>query len=248
MNPKQEFIKSIMSVLRLEQNIYTMGAIETIIERLKVSDYALFVAYLGERKSDYEKPIESIAKGVDEFYSMKLEPYRSKIKETQTFVIDAFKYIESTTINNLVKDDGVIEKATKYVNDNYTMQDEDSKKTILKDKIREFARIEADEKIDKFYSTAERDHKAFSLKKTNNDVVFTNEVLDAIFDIGLINFHPDNNKRYELLFEKLFNEKIKPSISEQITITEVKKIYEPKEISETVKKLLSQRVYKEIVL
>ena len=76
MNAKQEFIKAIMQVLRLEANIYTMGAIEEIIERLEISDYTLFIAYLGERKADYEKPIESIAKGVDEFYEIKMEPLR----------------------------------------------------------------------------------------------------------------------------------------------------------------------------
>lgn len=74
MNPKQEFIKAIMQVLRLEANIYTMGAIEEIIDRLEVQDYTLFIAYLGERGSDYEKPIESIAKGVNEFYELKTAP------------------------------------------------------------------------------------------------------------------------------------------------------------------------------
>ena len=82
MNPKQEFIKAIMQVLRLEANIYTMGAIEEIIDRLEVQDYTLFIAYLGERESDYEKPIESIAKGVNEFYDLKTSPmiraYREK--------------------------------------------------------------------------------------------------------------------------------------------------------------------------
>jgi len=76
MNPKQEFIKAIMQVLRLEANIYTMGAIEEIIDRLETPDYTLFIAYLGERESNYEKPIESIAKGVNEYYELKLAPLR----------------------------------------------------------------------------------------------------------------------------------------------------------------------------
>jgi len=90
MNPKQEFVKAIMQLLRLEANLYTMGAIESIIERLEVKDYTMFIAFLGERASDYEKPIQSIAKGVDEFYAIKIEPmeraYDTKAREVSTMV------------------------------------------------------------------------------------------------------------------------------------------------------------------
>lgn len=90
MNPKQEFVKAIMQVLRLEFNLYTMGAIESIIERLEVKDYTMFIAFLGERASDYEKPINSIAKGVEEFYTIKIEPmeraYDTKAREVSTMV------------------------------------------------------------------------------------------------------------------------------------------------------------------
>lgn len=90
MNPKQEFVKAIMQVLRLEANLYTMGAIESIIERLEVKDYTMFIAFLGERASDYEKPIQSIAKGVEEFYTIKIEPmeraYDTKAREVSTMV------------------------------------------------------------------------------------------------------------------------------------------------------------------
>lgn len=90
MNPKQEFVKAIMQVLRLEADLYTMGAIESIIERLEVKDYTMFIAFLGERASDYEKPIQSIAKGVEEFYTIKIEPmeraYDTKAREVSTMV------------------------------------------------------------------------------------------------------------------------------------------------------------------
>lgn len=90
MNPKQEFVKAIMQVLRLEANLYTIGAIESIIERLEVKDYTMFIAFLGERASDYEKPIQSIAKGVEEFYTMKIEPmeraFDTKAREVSTMV------------------------------------------------------------------------------------------------------------------------------------------------------------------
>lgn len=71
---KDQFIKAIMSALRLENNIFIQGAIELLINRLAVEDYQAFIAYLGERKANYEKPIESIAKGVDEFCSIKEIP------------------------------------------------------------------------------------------------------------------------------------------------------------------------------
>ena len=96
MNPKQEFVKAIMQVLRLEANLYTMGAIESIIERLEVKDYTMFIAFLGERASDYEKPIQSIAKGVEEFYTIKIEPmeraYDTKARGVSTMV---YAYVDT---------------------------------------------------------------------------------------------------------------------------------------------------------
>lgn len=80
MNPRSEFVKAIIQVLRLEANIYTMGAVEEIIERIKQNDYAMFIAYLGEREGNYEKPIQTIAKGVDEFYEMKVAPMKAAVK------------------------------------------------------------------------------------------------------------------------------------------------------------------------
>jgi len=74
MNPKKEFVKAIMSVLRLEQNIYTVASIEEIIDRIDVEDYTMFIAYLGEREYDYEKPIQTIAKAVDEYHEKKTSP------------------------------------------------------------------------------------------------------------------------------------------------------------------------------
>lgn len=114
MNLKSEFVKAIMSVLRLEPNIYTTGAIETIIDRLDVSDYQLFIAFLGERKSDFEKPIENIAKGVDEFYEIKIEPRKesakTKANETVGFLQAAVRIVaerqsetQSEIIEKLIK-------------------------------------------------------------------------------------------------------------------------------------------------
>lgn len=91
MNPKSEFVKAIMSVLRLESNIYTTGAIETIIERLEVTDYQQFIAYLGERNSDYEKPIENIAKGVQEYCEIKELPVVEYAEQMTHSIHNIFK-------------------------------------------------------------------------------------------------------------------------------------------------------------
>ena len=111
MNPKQEFVKAIMQVLRLESNLYTMGAIESIIERLEVKDYTMFIAFLGERTSDYEKPIQSIAKGVEEFYSIKIEPmeraYDTKAREVSAMV---YAYVGAVGHNGADNCDFMVEK------------------------------------------------------------------------------------------------------------------------------------------
>ena len=81
MTKKDLFIKAITTSLRLDDNIFIIGAIEKLIDRLETSDYQTFIAYLGERKADYEKPIESIAKGVDEFYMLKTKKIRVELLE-----------------------------------------------------------------------------------------------------------------------------------------------------------------------
>jgi len=103
MNPKKEFIKAIMSVLKLENNIYTIAAIEEIIDRIDIDDYILFIAYLGERKSDYERPIESISKAANEFYHQKTFPaveLLSKQIEEQVSIIDGIYSIEYNRIRS----------------------------------------------------------------------------------------------------------------------------------------------------
>lgn len=81
MTKQEMFIQAIMKSLRLEDNIYIMGAIEKLIERLETTDYQTFIAYLGERNSSWEKPIESIAKGVEEFYMLKTKNIRAELLE-----------------------------------------------------------------------------------------------------------------------------------------------------------------------
>jgi len=79
MNPRKEFVNAIMSVLRLEQNIYVTASIEEIIDRIDIQDYTIFIAYLGERSSDFERPIQTIAKATEDFYEKKHRPKRIEI-------------------------------------------------------------------------------------------------------------------------------------------------------------------------
>ncbi len=91
MNPKKEFVNAIMSVLRLEKNIYTVGAIEEIIDRIDTSDYTIFIAYLGERDSDFERPIQTIAKATEDFYEKKNKPKRFAILEIVEQIVTLFR-------------------------------------------------------------------------------------------------------------------------------------------------------------
>lgn len=94
MNAKQEFIKAITQVLRLEANIYTMGAIEEIIDRLEVSDYTLFIAYFRERESNYESLLKVSRKGVNEFYELRTYPIvRAGVGEKAKIIFHFFIHI-----------------------------------------------------------------------------------------------------------------------------------------------------------
>ena len=110
MNLQKEFVKAIMSVLRLEQNIYTIAAIEEIIDRVDVSDYTIFIAYLGERNTDFERPIQTIANAVNEFYEKKNKPKRITLLEIIEQTSKSFMNAESRAINKTRKkkheDDG----------------------------------------------------------------------------------------------------------------------------------------------
>ena len=94
MNPRKEFVNAIMSVLRLEQNIYVTASIEEIIDRIDITDYTMFIAYLGERNSDYEKPIQTIAKATEDFYEKKNKPRRLALSETISQITKRFYHAE----------------------------------------------------------------------------------------------------------------------------------------------------------
>jgi len=95
MNPQKEFVNAIMSVLRLEQNVYVTASIEEIIDRIDVKDYTIFIAYLGERNSDFERPIQTIAKAVDEFYEKKNKPTRMMLIQKMDAINTLFTNTDS---------------------------------------------------------------------------------------------------------------------------------------------------------
>ena len=108
MNPKKEFVNALMSVLRLDQNIYTVGAIEEVIDRVDIKDYTMFVAYIGERESNFEKPIQSIAKAVDEFHRKKIIPTSLALfKEYQNLSGGATKVILGLTKEKMTEDEDI---------------------------------------------------------------------------------------------------------------------------------------------
>lgn len=236
-NPKQEFVKSIMSVLRLDDNIYTIGAIEKIIDRLKVSDYQMFIAYLGERKSDYEKPIESIAKGVDEFYNKKLEPHKQKALETQKLILgyiySALHHCEKKILIK-VSDDDIIKENEEM----FSALGDYEKKYYLDRAKREHCQEELEVARNDFYSMKREDNFLSGLKTLDGEVVFTEEYLDIVFGIGLENFKDIDYSSSNIIFEYIYTKNVKPSITEQITIREVEKIYEPEQISNKTKEIL----------
>jgi len=230
MNPKSEFVKAIMSVLRLESNIYTTGAIETIIERLEVTDYQLFIAYLGERKADYEKPIENIAKGVEEYYQLKLEPHKkkadAKISEivNKTYNIqdmfskEAKKIVESSSdikieIEEEVKKHYGKQSSQIQENQRYQCKMSYNKKKNL-ELIEEFCSYEQNDVFFKKLIYGDKGHR-----------VFTDDDISLIFQCGGFKSILERGKNYNndfdtAMYDHFLKGKIKPSVEDKIAINE----------------------------
>ena len=228
MNPKTEFVKAIMSVLRLEANIYTNGAIETIIERLEVSDYQLFIAYLGERKADYEKPIENIAKGVEEFYDKKIEPFRNKALEMATDIKKAL-----TSVSQMMENDEyeISEEKRKKIKVDieklYGEQGESFVDYQIKSRIKNEHRKLGEDEYKNFIETSTIDNdffKTLRYKDENNTRVFTDEMLNVIFEIGIEKLANEDFTRVGtfcsgFVCDYYMKDMLKPSIKEKISIT-----------------------------
>ena len=229
MNPKSEFVKAIMSVLRLEPNIYTTGAIETIIERLETSDYQLFIAYLGERNSEFEKPIENIAKGVDEFYKIKLKPYEEEASKIATKL-----YIGLSEAQKLVS----------AQSEQYTETEEAMK--IVEGKMEEFTVISDIARTNKIYDffaelKTEKQHEIWEKIESRESQFFksllnaetkerfiSEKEEDILFAIGGFDKLRDTRRNYapkyilEEIEKYLLKDIYKPSIIEKIYMTEKK--------------------------
>lgn len=241
-NPKQEFVKAIMSVLRIEPNLYTTGAIEKLIERLKVSDYQMFIAYLGEREAVYEKPIENIAKGVDEFYNMKLKPHRVEARKKQDKILLELSHLKKHLLinceNTLDK-----EEIFEYVEKHYSKQDESVKEYQRGLKTRELLNEKSEDFI--IVECKKIQEKPDILKNLRNaetkESVLSDELISIIIEVGIQNILiQDDYYESDLIFNHIFTSKIKPSITNQITIKEYEKIYEPEQLSHKTKLLLNK--------
>lgn len=71
MTVREQFNEAISIMFNLADNIFIIATAETILERVRKDEYSELLLYLAERRSDYETPLEKLAKGVDEFYKAK---------------------------------------------------------------------------------------------------------------------------------------------------------------------------------
>ena len=214
MNPKKEFVNAIMSVLRLDQNIYTVASIEEIITRLDIKDYTKFIAYLGERSSDYEKPMQSIAKGVNEFYKLKLLPHKNKA-ERMIGAIDRAN-------GNMKK---LIEKQTQFTQeekDSFQAQAKEDYGKQGEDRVKgRYSHICISEKYQRalvqYIENTKRSPKDIFFKELcfeNNERVYPQEVLEIMIFCNSV--EPTKEKIYEYYLR----DKIIPSIEEKIIMDE----------------------------
>ena len=97
-NIKKEFINAIIGLFRLEKNIFIIGAVEKIVEDVEEQDFIMLLAFLGDRKSEYERPIESITSGVKEFYDKK---EGGKLRYAETKAIGIVQLLQTIKQNNL---------------------------------------------------------------------------------------------------------------------------------------------------
>lgn len=253
---KQQFIKSVMSVLRLEDNIYTVGAIELIIDKLKESDYQHFIAYLGERKGEYEKPIQALTNAVNEYYDLKLSPYKKQAEEKAEMLIDIFYNVDKRLVekaNEYSKSEDCISEATEYANENYGKQSEENIQNAKHNKIFNLRECKLKEYEDEFYNMdieSFRNHIVVqkTVYKNTDKRVFDEDSIKMIFSIGLNKFQ-GYGKPNSLIIDYLHTSKLKPSIKHQIVQKELEKIEDDKTLIDSkVKRLLIENKSEEIVL
>ncbi len=238
----QEFVKAIMSVLRLESNIYTIGAIEKIVDRLQSSDYPLFIAYLGERKSDYEKPIESIAKGVDEYYEIKLKPYKLKSEETARRLSKAIIDIKTNTFKNCIN---LVDKKSieEEIRKEYTIADESVREYHIENNIRSEAEKIYLDKIKNNLINSDKLKNSFEayVIRDTKERILSDKDISILFDIGLDKFQDEYCIPYDIIFEFIYTKNLKPKITDKILIAEAKKAFSEDVIDSKVKHLIKYK-------
>ena len=219
-----------MSVLRLEANIYTTGAIETIIERLEVEDYQLFIAYLGGRKSDYEKPIENIAKGVDEYYNIKLKPHKekaqNKINELSSMYSALENMIKEQSSNEVESDELIKAEIKNILKRDRGLQSEQIQENYKHNITNSFKQKKYDEKLDKLceYDINNSFFKEL-ISSDSGELYFSRDNLEIIFYAGgfsALRIRGRNNDFDNGVYSFYLKGKLKPNIEDMIMINENK--------------------------
>jgi len=140
-NLKKEFINAITLVLRLEQNIFIVGSIENIVDRLDAKDYQNFISFLSQRDSSYEKPLETLGKAVDEYHQILMKPLMELANKKATDIYSKIKHIATSiaTQNNITYDEGltVLSKQNDYQLMSYVLLNRDTriKENITSDEL-----------------------------------------------------------------------------------------------------------------
>lgn len=221
MNVKQEFINSIMGVLRLDKNVFTAGAIEHIIERLDIKDYSMFIAYLGERTGEYERPLETLANAVNEYYEIKLEPYKAKAQEMSKKITKAFKNMSDFFRENAILSEEQIQKIEETAKKDYGKQGKERVDENIRDQSRAKLFNVGRENNIKFIRDIELNNDLINRPKLGDESLFRKEMQTVIFAIG--KEKATDSTLIERAVQEYYLKPIKkPSIKEKILIAEQK--------------------------
>lgn len=232
MNPKKEFVKAIMALLRLENNVYIVAGIEEVIDKLDQDDYITFIAYLGERDSEYERPIESVTKAVDEYYNIKLEPYKEEANIIFDKLRGAYYKVDAMVTSNIDKyiTKEEIEKLKEQAKIDYGEQGEQAVETTFNRDKYYLKKERESEKMSEITAKDPRDDFFKGIKSTKDgSSIYTDEMLKVAEYCGTI--FPEKNKVYEYYLKG----KIRFSIVEKIKMKETD--IEPK-IDGIIKKMI----------
>jgi len=70
---QKKFTEAINTMFNFDNNIFIVATVETILREVKAEDYKAVIMHLAKRNSEFETSLNSLAKGIDEFYKAKRE-------------------------------------------------------------------------------------------------------------------------------------------------------------------------------